>query len=130
MNTFCDMHLSCCVLPVCFSSRRRHTTWPRDWSSDVCSSDLPRLPSIEVRPPGHHLGLLPYALAAPFEPSEQPDQAPDVVDFADIDGQQVIVSSLFVPDAEILQLSAEPRHIRLRADSITRGGGGSQGDIP
>src|SRR5690625_6708424 len=28
-----------------FSSRRRHTIWPRDWSSDVCSSDLsaPRL---------------------------------------------------------------------------------------
>src|SRR5207253_3275891 len=22
------------------SSRRRHTRWPRDWSSDVCSSDL------------------------------------------------------------------------------------------
>src|SRR5690625_2541984 len=28
MNTFC------------LSSRRRHTRWPRDWSSDVCSSDL------------------------------------------------------------------------------------------
>src|SRR5207253_5349027 len=30
-----------------FSSRRRHTRWPRDWSSDVCSSDLfsrPRRP--------------------------------------------------------------------------------------
>src|SRR5439155_19186991 len=36
-----------------FSSRSRHTRWPRDWSSDVCSSDLigilgwpeiPRLP--------------------------------------------------------------------------------------
>src|SRR5690625_6434947 len=26
----------CCF----FSSRRRHTRWPRDWSSDVCSSDL------------------------------------------------------------------------------------------
>src|SRR5690625_161774 len=26
----------CC----CWSSRRRHTSWPRDWSSDVCSSDL------------------------------------------------------------------------------------------
>src|SRR5690625_7994360 len=26
-----------------FSSRRRHTRWPRDWSSDVCSSDL-RIP--------------------------------------------------------------------------------------
>src|SRR5439155_18803499 len=23
-----------------FSSRRRHTRWPHDWSSDVCSSDL------------------------------------------------------------------------------------------
>src|SRR5690625_1083591 len=27
-----------------FSSRRRHTRWPRDWSSDVCSSDLHPLP--------------------------------------------------------------------------------------
>src|SRR5207253_5310245 len=26
-----------------FSSRRRHTMWPRDWSSDVCSSDLSQL---------------------------------------------------------------------------------------
>src|SRR5690606_39653899 len=30
--------------PVClfffFSSRRRHTSFSRDWSSDVCSSDL------------------------------------------------------------------------------------------
>src|SRR5690606_40153268 len=25
-----------------FSSRRRHTSFSRDWSSDVCSSDLPR----------------------------------------------------------------------------------------
>src|SRR5207253_6988153 len=25
-----------------FLSRRRHTRWPRDWSSDVCSSDLVR----------------------------------------------------------------------------------------
>src|SRR5207253_3798651 len=31
-----------------FSSRRRHTRWPRDWSSDVCSSDLfVRLPTSE-----------------------------------------------------------------------------------
>src|SRR6266702_1344742 len=27
-----------------FSSRRRHTRWPRDWSSDVCSSDLGPFP--------------------------------------------------------------------------------------
>src|SRR5207253_6894592 len=29
-----------CILVFFFSSRRRHTRWPRDWSSDVCSSDL------------------------------------------------------------------------------------------
>src|SRR6266487_5531631 len=36
-----------------FSSRRRHTRWTGDWSSDVCSSDLPGHPrdarlSVEV----------------------------------------------------------------------------------
>src|SRR6266508_5749469 len=30
----------CCRSCFFFSSRRRHTRWPRDWSSDVCSSDL------------------------------------------------------------------------------------------
>src|SRR5689334_24570542 len=34
-----------------FSSRRRHTRWNCDWSSDVCSSDL------ELAPAG---GTLPY----------------------------------------------------------------------
>src|SRR5439155_10574986 len=34
-----------------FSSRRRHTRWPRDWSSDVCSSDLPRLSWTISAPP-------------------------------------------------------------------------------
>src|SRR5690625_6960532 len=28
-----------------FSSRRRHTRWPRDWSSDVCCSDLAHIAS-------------------------------------------------------------------------------------
>src|SRR3712207_8969567 len=31
-----------------FSSRRRHTRYWRDWSSDVCSSDLRLIRSIEV----------------------------------------------------------------------------------
>src|SRR5258707_11693720 len=34
-----DKH-SCCELFFFFSSRRRHTRYWRDWSSDVCSSDL------------------------------------------------------------------------------------------
>src|SRR5207245_7211936 len=36
-----------CFLVFCFfffSSRRRHTRCYRDWSSDVCSSDLPEAP--------------------------------------------------------------------------------------
>src|SRR5205809_1406865 len=41
------------VLFVCdifffFSSRRRHTRCSRDWSSDVCSSDLPFLTLVTV----------------------------------------------------------------------------------
>src|SRR5690625_8007103 len=36
-----------------FSSRRRHTRWPRDWSSDVCSSDL--LPRVAVVSTGNEL---------------------------------------------------------------------------
>src|SRR5699024_11870563 len=31
-----------------FSSRRRHTRSKRDWSSDVCSSDLPILAGVEA----------------------------------------------------------------------------------
>src|SRR6266536_5080216 len=33
-------HRSLNVTPFFFSSRRRHTRSTRDWSSDVCSSDL------------------------------------------------------------------------------------------
>src|SRR2546422_6489949 len=37
------MHIKLCYWILCFfffSSRRRHTRCSRDWSSDVCSSDL------------------------------------------------------------------------------------------
>src|SRR2546422_3343950 len=33
-------HTSCFLIFFFFSSRRRHTRCSRDWSSDVCSSDL------------------------------------------------------------------------------------------
>src|SRR5438309_5461732 len=35
--------------PFFFSSRRRHTRWNCDWSSDVCSSDLVLPPLLEDR---------------------------------------------------------------------------------
>src|SRR5690606_39869547 len=45
--------LSClCFFFFFFSSRRRHTRFSRDWSSDVCSSDLAKALSVpEVLPP-------------------------------------------------------------------------------
>src|SRR5690625_7600849 len=54
--------LSCCrgafFFLFFFSSRRRHTRWPRDWSSDVCSSDLYRFDAegdlVSARDPEGH----------------------------------------------------------------------------
>src|SRR5437763_12916429 len=40
-----------------FSSRRRHTRYIGDWSSDVCSSDLELVGHVR-RPPGHLDALL------------------------------------------------------------------------
>src|SRR5690349_23054561 len=50
-----------------FSSRRRHTRSLRDWSSDVCSSDLwmPVLPLTLSRNAG--VGVLPYDLPDLFK---------------------------------------------------------------
>src|SRR6266568_7722775 len=41
-----------------FSSRRRHTRWNCDWSSDVCSSDLtadPKVTRVVPVPPPHRI---------------------------------------------------------------------------
>src|SRR5690606_39492778 len=37
-----------CVFCFFFSSRRRHTRFSRDWSSDVCSSDLSEADSVTM----------------------------------------------------------------------------------
>src|SRR5207253_5711666 len=42
-----------------FSSRRRHTRWPRDWSSDVCSSDLRTEQALADALEDHALVLIP-----------------------------------------------------------------------
>src|SRR5690606_41083615 len=49
---YCDKFVSCFFHLVVFffffffSSRRRHTRFSRDWSSDVCSSDLHELDAV------------------------------------------------------------------------------------
>src|SRR5207245_6833847 len=67
-----------------FSSRRRHTRCYRDWSSDVCSSDLPR----HERDHDHGRSR---------ERSEHPAPRPDPHlerDFAARDGQVGLTSAL------------------------------------
>src|SRR5690349_24206899 len=46
------LRLGCCDVFIFFffSSRRRHTRSLRDWSSDVCSSDLAKLRKIATTP--------------------------------------------------------------------------------
>src|SRR6201997_253044 len=46
-----------------FSSRRRHTRWNCDWSSDVCSSDLTWLPSLFQNTSTGGAGFTPYDLS-------------------------------------------------------------------
>src|SRR6266508_5291534 len=53
-----------------FSSRRRHTRWPRDWSSDVCSSDLPN-------DRAHHTSLSVFPRPATDKSSDRPAGGPD-----------------------------------------------------
>src|SRR5690606_40239438 len=77
-----------CVCFFFFSSRRRHTRFSRDWSSDVCSSDLTnflRRSSVVwgrlTRPPTTELRrrkLVPFVTEETVEPTA-PDEVPDDV---------------------------------------------------
>src|SRR5690606_40910965 len=66
-----------------FSSRRRHTRFSRDWSSDVCSSDLPYKPLLDkaltlcAQPPGSVI-VLDRGLA------DAPRQAGRDLDYAEL----------------------------------------------
>src|SRR6266853_3892049 len=72
--------MSCCVFffvynPFCsvfffFSSRRRHTRFDCDWSSDVCSSDLAIPPCRLPHPPTHE----PWEWSADFAPSPREER--------------------------------------------------------
>src|SRR5690348_18474717 len=55
------MRLRMFLLLIFFSSRRRHTRWTGDWSSDVCSSDLPEAACTSVQ---FHLQVSPQDYAA------------------------------------------------------------------
>src|SRR5690606_8287729 len=83
-----------------FSSRRRHTRFSRDWSSDVCSSDLPsrRRLAVPASPPAPRRGVRgvlgsarrlcrtaptqppPTAPTAPPQPGRSPSEQPFLLD--------------------------------------------------
>src|SRR4030066_1085664 len=58
-----------------FSSRRRHTRFKCDWSSDVCSSDLPTILGVAVG--GGADIVMRLAKAALLRPLDQPNPNPE-----------------------------------------------------
>src|SRR6266496_2062104 len=89
------MLLSCCS-HACFcffSSRRRHTRSLRDWSSDVCSSDLQRQPAVWIHFHRHLIVRAADAARLHFETRL------DVVDRL-LEHLQRIVAALFLDDVE------------------------------
>src|SRR3712207_735158 len=59
-----------------FSSRRRHTRYWRDWSSDVCSSDLQRQiegakTKLTIHPPNYHPSPIPANHSSSQLPTHQ-----------------------------------------------------------
>src|SRR3712207_6918169 len=70
------MCLVCKFVFFFFSSRRRHTRYWRDWSSDVCSSDLAR----RMKVGRSRIHLLTVVRRLPDKSVEQmPDTRPNLV---------------------------------------------------
>src|SRR5215510_183930 len=86
-----------------FSSRRRHTRWPRDWSSDVCSSDHPG-PS----GPGD-LAFADRALALPEAAVPPPSPGPAVAPAATLFSARPFLAVSELDDAELTAFGGEKR---------------------
>src|SRR6266508_4036854 len=103
-----------------FSSRRRHTRWPRDWSSDVCSSDLPRDADGEPRGRGrrrreghavrtHTVGVIrgdgtgPEVVGEALKVLETLDVGAELVEF-DLGAERYLRTGEALPDEELERL--------------------------
>src|SRR5690554_7133712 len=83
--------LRCVCRYFFFSSRRRHTRCGRDWSSDVCSSDLMGVPvhastsgvieAIELRPVPHPSGMSDWCVVLKPDGEDQWRQLEPIGDY-------------------------------------------------
>src|SRR2546429_8336279 len=89
-----------------FSSRRRHTRCSRDWSSDVCSSDLGNTMGQKTHPYGFRLGF-----NKPFKSRWYADK--EYAHFPDIFVQQGGVFLVGVPARLERLVLAEPESLRM-----------------
>src|SRR5206468_6623632 len=83
-----------------FSSRRRHTRSDRDWSSDVCSSDLPE--------PAHEVDALVGPLVADAE--HGPEDA--LLEEGDVER----AAGIAAVDRRLGQLEAIPAALQIEAE--------------
>src|SRR5438128_8681187 len=90
-----------------FSSRRRHTRCYRDWSSDVCSSDLDLLQELHVALGLAHLVDQQLQRRRPVEGVQHPPQLPD-------EGQ------LFLAQQELLLAGPRGLDVDGREDPLLR----------
>src|SRR5689334_24802761 len=93
-----------------FSSRRRHTRWNCDWSSDVCSSDLDECPSALAfakfdLPVGHRKQRV--ILSHPDIASGIPPGAALAHD--DVAGEHALAAELLDPEALAFRVAAVAR---------------------
>src|SRR6266481_8915549 len=73
-----------------FSSRRRHTRWNCDWSSDVCSSDLADAGDDDLGPvPQQHLQILLQPRVGPVHDQVRTDRRRGLSAFVAMTAQPV-----------------------------------------
>src|SRR5690606_40911224 len=90
-------------------SRRRHTRFSRDWSSDVCSSDLPHF---NIGRAAHHLlylGRKGFDAEFVVRPSEWKDwRTAAARDWRD---EQIKAGKTIITDGELAQIRSEERRV-------------------
>src|SRR2546426_6835970 len=84
-----------------FSSRRRHTRLQGDWSSDVCSSDLPEIEQHAGEPDG-----LPEQLVLTEEPQTPKEVIPVVLTAPD--ERQLFCTGVFHVDGDVPEVLGHP----------------------